>query len=210
MTQTRFTTIILAGGKSSRMGENKAFMEIAGVRVIDRLVNTFSPISEEVIMIVNQPENYLSLHGVKKLVDIETFRGNGPLAGIYTGLLAAKTDYCFVVACDMPFASGVLSQWLIEECEWGDKDAAIPRHNGRIHPLFGAYHTRISQQICNNLTAGERKMETLINSIHARIVETSDSPAHFQANWDNVLWNMNTRSDFERAQQLANNKTQDI
>lgn len=205
--RTKYTTIILAGGKSSRMGENKAFMEIAGLRVIDRLVNTFSAVSEEVIVIVNQLEDYTFLQDVQKLVDIETFRGNGPLAGIYTGLLAAKTDYCFVVACDMPFASGVLSQWLIQECKGGNNDAVIPCHNGRIQPLFGAYHTRISQQICNNLTAGERKMETLINSIHARIVETSDSPAHFQADWDNVLWNMNTRSDFERAQQLANKNT---
>ena len=204
---TKYTTIILAGGKSSRMGENKALMTIAGERVIDRLVNTFSAVAEEVIVIVNQLEDYTFLQGVQKLVDIETFRGDGPLAGIYTGLLAAKTDYCFVVACDMPFASGVLSQWLIQESKGGNNDAVIPFHNGRIQPLFGAYHTRISQQICENLTAGERKMETLINRIHARIVEPSNSPVHFQESWDKVLWNMNTRTDFEKAQQMANNIT---
>ncbi|MFK4998810.1 molybdenum cofactor guanylyltransferase [Bacillus sp. N9] len=105
-------TIILAGGKSSRMGENKALMKMNGARVIDRLIAEFSPVSEEVILVTNDPLLYEELP-VTLLEDCLSYKGQGPLAGIYTGLSAVNNDPCLIVACDLPFATSQFGQMLV-------------------------------------------------------------------------------------------------
>jgi len=194
-------TIILAGGKSSRMGQNKALLPIGGKSIIKRLAETFTPISDEVIIISNEPEKYNELD-LSIFPDVKEFRGDGPLAGIYTGINAANVDHCLFLACDMPFASPKIGGYLTQILKNNGVDAVIPSHEGRIHPLFGAYHKRIHSVVKENLLNGKRKMSHLLNAVNAKIVEKQDIPEELQKEWEYCFWNMNTMEDYQKAVEL--------
>ncbi|MCR2821306.1 molybdenum cofactor guanylyltransferase [Lederbergia panacisoli] len=182
-------TIILAGGKSSRMGENKALMKIGGKRVIDRIIEEFIPISEDVILIANEKIQQLD-HSVIVLKDSEAFKGQGPLAGILTGLTAAKKGPCFVVACDMPFASTEMAKKLLHTLTEKNLDAVIPIAEGQIHPLFAAYDAGILSYVHETLKEGKKSVKSLLDRINVEYIEVIDSLD---------LWNMNTKEDYIEA-----------
>lgn len=125
------TGIILAGGHSSRMGENKALLKIGGRTVIERIADQLASVSAEMIIVANNQEDYQFL-GLPMVSD--HWKGKGPLAGIHAGLLASNTQNNLIVACDMPFISVELGKILLKELDV--RQAAVPEIKGRLHPLF--------------------------------------------------------------------------
>ncbi|MEK7850719.1 MAG: molybdenum cofactor guanylyltransferase [Deltaproteobacteria bacterium] len=128
------TGVILAGGKSSRMGKNKALLEIGGERIIDKTVSLFKSLFKEVILVTNTPEEYAGLD-VKVVTDI--FPGKGSLGGIYTGLTYASCDYSFIVSCDMPFLKRELIEYLINIKD--GFDVVVPKLRSGYEPLHAVY-----------------------------------------------------------------------
>lgn len=187
-------TIILAGGKSSRMGQNKALMQVGGRRVIDRLIAEFEPVSKKIIVIANDVQTYKNLN-VRVLEDEAAFRGQGPLAGIYTGLHTVGNGPCLIVACDMPFASAKRGCQLIDLLKKNDRDAVILRDSERIHPLFGAYNARIAEVAKAALEEGKRSVKALLDRIDAEYMIVDDGIRD--------IWNMNTMEDYIKAGELA-------
>jgi len=185
-------TIILAGGKSSRMGENKALMKIGGKRVIDRLIEEFIPVSEKVIVIANE-ELPLIDDSVIILEDSEAYKGQGPLAGILTGLTAVKGGTCFVVACDMPFASSELAMLLEHTLIEKSLDAVIPIADGQIHPLFAVYDARVLDDVISTLKEGKRAVRSLLDRINVEYIEIGKSLDY---------WNMNTKEEYVGAKNI--------
>ncbi|MBS4206850.1 molybdenum cofactor guanylyltransferase [Bacillus sp. FJAT-50079] len=187
-------TIILAGGKSSRMGENKALMKISGMRVIDRLIAEFTPISEEIILITNDPSLYEGLP-VTIVEDCPAYKGHGPLAGIYTGLSAVKNDLCLIVACDLPFASAQFGRALVNKLREKNSDAVVPQDKEQMHPLFAAYDPRIVEKAEQTLKDGKRSVKALLDQIHTEWF-------HIERD-EKIVWNMNTQDDYIEAVKLA-------
>ncbi|MFD1708681.1 molybdenum cofactor guanylyltransferase [Siminovitchia sediminis] len=187
-------TIILAGGKSSRMGQNKALMKVGGTRVIDRIAFEMRPISEKLIVIANHPGSYKTLDALILEDDLE-FKGQGPLAGIYTGLKAAESGPCLIVACDMPFASAELGVKLITLLQKNGREAVIPAQDGQIHPLFGAYHAKIADAVKRTLRDGKRSVKALLDQVNTEFFEIEKETDAF--------WNMNTRDDYIAAVKKA-------
>ncbi|MBS4200763.1 molybdenum cofactor guanylyltransferase [Bacillus sp. FJAT-49732] len=185
-------TIILAGGKSSRMGENKALMKIGGKRIIDRLIEEFIPVSEKVIIIANEELPQID-DSVLILEDSETFKGQGPLAGMLTGFTAAGEGLCFVVACDMPLASNKLARQLEQTIIDKKVDAVIPVADGQIHPLFAVYNTRILKDVIETLKDDKRAVKSLLDRIEVEYIEIGNS---------SVLRNMNTKEDYLEAKNI--------
>lgn len=194
-------TIILAGGKSSRMGRNKALLELGNKRIIDFIVDEFSSISNQVLLVTNQPEEFKELNA-KILVDACEFKGQGPLAGIYTGMNQCNDQHCLVIACDMPLAKRKLGLWLVEQLIVDDADAVLPFYQDKVHPLFGAYHSRIMNRIKHNLSAGKRRISDLLNELKVKVVEQKDLPVTLQSEWSTCLLNMNTLEDYEIALEI--------
>ena len=87
------TGIILAGGKNSRMGTNKAYLEIDGERLIDKTLSIYRQIFTEIIIVTNDPLSYMEFTDAAVVTDI--YKGKGPLGGIYTGLFYSKNHYRF-------------------------------------------------------------------------------------------------------------------
>ena len=94
------TAIILAGGKSQRMGSNKAFLKYGGKTFIEHQVNSLSKIFGEIIISANDASAYASLN-LPIVADVMPEKS--PLSGICAGLMRAKSSYAFIIACDMPF-----------------------------------------------------------------------------------------------------------
>jgi len=125
---------ILLGGKSSRYGSNKAFVEIDGVRLVDRVAGIMQSIFQRVVLLTNTPEEYayLQMPMVEDLV-----KGFGPMGGIYTGLMTLSDEAGFFVACDMPFLSESLIRHMVDLR--ADFDAVVPRMDWMLEPLHALY-----------------------------------------------------------------------
>lgn len=128
------TAIILAGGKSSRMGYDKAFAELGGAPLIEKQVDLLRGIFKKIIIVTNTPEKY-KLSKVKTVKDI--IPGFGPLSGIYSGLIASRSLHNFIVACDMPFINTGLIEYMHKKA--AGYDVVIPKVKNKYEPLFCIY-----------------------------------------------------------------------
>ncbi|AFL99745.1 MULTISPECIES: molybdenum cofactor guanylyltransferase [Desulfitobacterium] len=152
------TGIILAGGKSSRMGRNKAFIEWAGVPLIEHTLAIFSTVFAEVMISSNHPELYAK-YGVKVIKD--NYLDHGPLGGLEACLREARYDYAFFAACDMPFLSVEVIRFMAGKIE-GEVDILIPELDGEIQPLHAFYHKNCLPIIEDSLKAKHLKLAVFI------------------------------------------------
>ena len=128
------TGLILLGGKSSRYGSNKAFVEIDGMRLVDRVAGVMQSIFQRVVLLTNTPEEYAYL----RMPMVEDFvKGFGPMGGIYTGLTILSDEAGFFVACDMPFLSESLIRHMVDLRN--DFHAVVPRMDWMLEPLHALY-----------------------------------------------------------------------
>ena len=131
------TGIILSGGKNSRMGTNKAFLEVEGKRLIDRTVCLFKELFTEVMVVTNAPFDYLDLE-IQVVTDI--VKRKGSLGGIYTGLFFASCDHAFVAPCDMPFLNKNFIVSMIRQT--ANYDIVVPGPPEGLQPLHAIYSKR--------------------------------------------------------------------
>ena len=127
--------IILAGGKNSRMGVNKAFLEIDGTRLIDSTLKIYRGIFAEIIIVTNDPLSYIEFTDAAVVTDI--YKGKGPLCGIYTGLFYSKNPYAFVSACDMPHLNKSFIDYLVSQAD--QHDVIVPETTDGYQPLHAIY-----------------------------------------------------------------------
>lgn len=157
--------VILAGGRSTRMGRDKAGLPVAGVTLLVWMIRRLGPeFAETIVAGGPAPE------GVREARDLRA--DAGPLAGIEAGLLAARSPFAFVVACDMPRASARLAAALLLRC--AGHDAAVPRVNGRAQPTCAAYALTAAGKIGAYLDRGGRRATEALNDLDAILVDERD------------------------------------
>ncbi len=130
----KITAIIMAGGKSSRMGQDKAFLKIGALTIVEYQLRRLSPLFDEILISTNSPEKFAYL-GLKTVQDVSP--GRGPLVGIYSSLLKAANPYLFAIACDMPFVNPELINYMKELCK--DYDIVVPETEQGLEPLHAIY-----------------------------------------------------------------------
>lgn len=192
------TGIIMAGGKSSRMGTNKALLKIGGKTVIERMVQELSKTVSDMLIVTNSFEEYQFL-GLPMVQD--KWRGMGPLAGIHAGLSASKTDKNLIVACDMPFISSELGGILLHLLD--HYQAAVPEIDGQLHPLFAAYRKDALDVIQQCLQKRELKIRGFLNHIHCRLMTEADFSEFQYTFQEQHFFNMNHPEEFEKAIKIA-------
>lgn len=130
--------VILAGGRSSRFGSNKALALIDGRPLIQHVSGLILGLFQECLLVTNTPEVYAFL---SLPMTPDRYRGKGPLAGIHAALLNISRPRAFVVACDMPSVSPALIRYLCS-VNGQEYDAIIPWLGSGQEPLYGIYHKR--------------------------------------------------------------------
>ena len=134
MTKTQnVSAVILAGGKSRRLGRDKVTEPVGGIPLIDRVLQRVSSISDETVVVVDSHERFDALSLPEPIrCAVDKYPGKGSLGGIFTGIEACESDWAIVVACDMPFLSlSVFDHMLSIRYEF---DAVVPFCNGFPQP----------------------------------------------------------------------------
>ncbi|MDI6631959.1 MAG: bifunctional molybdenum cofactor guanylyltransferase MobA/molybdopterin-guanine dinucleotide biosynthesis adaptor protein MobB [Bacillota bacterium] len=186
------TGVVLAGGKSTRMGANKAFLSLEGHSLIERVVAELRKAFPEVL-VVGDPETY---RGLADRVVADIFPEAGPLGGIHAGLTFASYDPVFVAACDLPFVEGSLASLIVERLD--GFDAAVPCVGGRLQPLFAAYRKTCLGPVTRSLEAGRRRVVGFLGEVRVCYLTEADFEGwpHFRR----VFFNVNTPADIRRLQ----------
>ena len=177
--------LVLAGGGSRRMGRPKAWLEVGDTFLLRYVVDRLAPAFSEVIVSFAEPEQLESPLPYRIVFDRK--RSAGPLAGLEAGLLAARNEVTFAVACDMPYVTRDFAQMAsaaARRC-----DAAIPRIGGRPEPVCGAY--------------GRSALPAITEALNAGRLKTADAIAELDVTWlegvdPDLFRSLNTPEDLER------------
>lgn len=157
------TGIILAGGKSRRVGKGKALLKIGDKRIIEMVVEKLEATFDDTLIVTGSPFNYQFL-GVKVIRDIVPEKG--PLGGIYTGLLSSKSEYNFICACDMPFLNTRLLKFMASEVT--NCDLVVPVVGGFVEPLHSIYSKRCLSAIKSHLEVDDLKVKNFFSEVKCR------------------------------------------
>ncbi len=164
------TGIILSGGKSIRMGQNKAFIKINGVPIIQRIHDLFRKLFKEIIIVTNDKDLFLNFDA-KIYADI--IPQKGALGGLYTGLFYSYFEYSFCVACDMPFLNESLITFLINKIEDGI-DVIVPKTEDGFHPLHAVYSKKCVDPIKRIIDENRYKIIDLYPLVNVKIVNEKE------------------------------------
>ncbi len=156
------TLVVLAGGRSSRMGRAKSELPVGDATLLDWIVGRLGPAFAETIVAGTRAPR-----GARAVSDRRA--DAGPLAGIEAGLLEARSPFAFVVACDTPRASERLAGLLLECCQ--GRDAAVPRIAGVAQPTCAAYARAAAGKLTAFLDAGGRRVTKALEGLDASYVE---------------------------------------
>jgi molybdopterin-guanine dinucleotide biosynthesis protein A len=190
------TTIVLAGGRSRRLGLDKIILCLDDETLLEATVKKVAALGDEVIVAVKGPLPYC-LPGVRLVTDVHP--GCGPLGGLHAGLAAASNSCCSVVACDMPFLNLDLLRYLISLAE--DADVVVPRWTD-VEPLHAIYRpVTCLGPIERALARGERRIISFYHEVRVRYVERAEI-ARFDPQGLS-FFNVNTAEDWEQARALA-------
>jgi molybdopterin-guanine dinucleotide biosynthesis protein A len=189
------TGIILAGGKSRRMGRDKAFLPFGQGLLIERVIEVIQQVTADVMLITNTPEQYQRF-GLPMCSD--DIPDAGSLGGIYTGLVSAKTPYSLCLACDMPFVKPDFLRFLCDMA--AEADVVIPRNAEDFQPLCAVYSHACREPIRQKIAAGRLKITGFFDQVRVRVIDgalLADYDPH-----DVMFFNANTPEEYAMAQRM--------
>lgn len=171
------TGIILAGGKSSRMGTNKALLQYRGMSFIQHIINVMRPLVDRII-IVGKPEYYTDLK-FKRIDDV--YKNSGPIAGIHAGLEDSTTPFNLVLSCDVPLITEPLLKELIENID-ENKDVVMIKSKGQPHPLIAIYQKQCGTLFDDLLSRGENRLLSALDHLKVKTISLSEANAFYVTN----------------------------
>lgn len=188
--------VILAGGLSTRYGQDKAFLQIDGVPLIERVVEKMKKVFTRVILVTNQKREfeYLELPMVEDLI-----KGLGPIGGIYTGLSSISEQAGFFVACDMPLLHKGLIRYMVEVID--NHAAAVPSVGKWIEPLYALYAQSCLGPIKGLIDEKCYQVRLLYNLVPVRYVREDEIKRFCSP--DEAFLNINTPEEFARIESLV-------
>ena len=189
------SAVVLAGGKSRRIGRPKAFLDLGGRNLIERVLDVLLDLFPETILVTPDFAPFERFH--LPLV-ADRHPGAGALGGAWTGIAAASHPTSLVVACDMPFLDGALLAHLVEASR--GRDGAIPRGPDGLHPLHAVYGKRCAETFGRAIDEGKLKLMDAIAGL-----DLAEIGAEELRRFDPALrslFNVNRPEDLSRARGL--------
>lgn len=192
------TAVILAGGKSIRMGFDKQLLSINKMRLINHLIKKLNDEFKEIIIVTNTP-SYYENHSCKIISD--EIKNKGPLSGIHAGLKTASSKYVYVLACDMPNVNLEYIRFMKNKINDEKANACITKLGKEYIEPFNAFYSKTTlKEIENNLLNGKKSIHSYIERINTLYIEEKEA-RKFSPNWD-MFFNLNTKEDLGKYHHL--------
>lgn len=191
--------IILAGGKSVRLGRDKLVEKIGASSLLEQVVSRVQPITKKLLIVTANERSFTEFADQPNITVIsDIVPGQGSLGGIYTGLITSDSHYNLVLAADMPFLNVPLLQYMIEVSD--GFDFILPRIDTLYEPLHAIYSRDCIGPIETIFSQKKKVIVELFNYVKVRYVDREEverfDPDHLS------FFNINTREDLEMARQI--------
>lgn len=199
------SSIILAGGHGSRLGQDKSFLVVAGERLLQRTVDRLSQLDEEIILVLAQGQadpQLRSPRGARVETARDLYHNKGPLVGIYSGLKVSSQDYGIAVACDMPFLNIELLRYMASLIP--GFEIVIPRIGHMVEPLHAVYSKNCLQSMEGMMKEGNLKLDILLKRVRVRYLEETEIDLFDPERLS--FFNINTPDDLVRAEQIMSRR----
>ena len=186
------TGIVLSGGKGTRIRARKSWLEVDGQPVIKTILARLAEVFPQLIIVTNVPSEYEAL-GARCIGDLLV--GKGPLAGIYSGVTAAESEFSFLVANDMPFLDTRLISYMVDARD--GFDAVVPRVGSLLEPLHALYSKRCLRAIEKHLRENDLRVQSFLGEVRTRYIEEEEIRKFGDP--EAVFFNINRKEDMEAA-----------
>jgi molybdenum cofactor guanylyltransferase len=187
---------VLAGGKSTRMGRDKTFLEVHGQTLLSRAVALARTVAEEV-RIVGDSTKFAAFGRVVE----DLYPDRGPLGGIHAALAGSNAEFNLMLAVDLPFVEARFLEYLTAQARTGGAMVTVPRTGGGWQPLCAVYRRAFVTLAERSLLAGKNKIDTLFLEVETRVLDEAElSKSGFSVE---MFRNLNTPEELERAQRTA-------
>lgn len=179
----KLTGIVLAGGKSSRIGQDKALLEWGGMRLVARAISIIEPLCDNILISTNNPD--LAYLGYPLVND--EHRGIGPIAGLQAALRYSRAAHHIVIPCDTPLVTIDVFERLFAIKSAAHPPACIAgTEDGFVEPLIGCYHRSALPILEEQIKRHDYKLHNALTRMSARIEIFRDR---------RLFWNINTKAD---------------
>jgi len=183
---------IQAGGKSTRMGSDKAFLELGGEILVSRALKLASSVTQD-LRIVGDAKKFAAFGPVVE----DVYRDRGPMGGIHAALRVSMAELNLMLAVDLPFVEPRFLQYLISQAQESGAVVTVPHAGGRWQPLCAVYRRAFLEVVEPALRAGKNKIDALFPSVETRVVDEAELiRVRFSAE---MFRNLNTPEDLESA-----------
>ena len=191
--------IVLAGGKSLRLGHDKVLETVGNVSLLKRVISCVSLIGNEIIIVAAEEQTASGLVDYTKLrIVTDIYPGKGPLGGVFTGLANSTSFHNLVVASDMPFLNHALLHYMMQLS--ANFDLVVPRVGNLVEPLHAVYTKSCLTHIERMIKQNKLSIYQLFHLVRVKYVEAEEierfDPEHLS------FFNINTEADLERAREL--------
>jgi molybdopterin-guanine dinucleotide biosynthesis protein A len=192
-----FHAFVLAGGKSRRLGQDKALVQLEGKPLILRAAEILQPFVTQVTVLA--PEGRYESYGLPVVAD--QWPDQGPLGAICTGLLSSPAEWNIFLACDLPLVSRQFLHLLVERGQATNSNAAVPRTEDGWQPPSAVYHSRCQTAFARASQQGEWSIVKLLDGIPVEVITSAEMANAGVSEFD--LLNVNTPEDWVRIGELA-------
>jgi molybdopterin-guanine dinucleotide biosynthesis protein A len=161
------TGIVLAGGRSARLGTDKALLRVGDGTLLERAVSALRPLCRKIIVVSDPRSPVPDVEGCTMATDEEP--GLGPLGGLATGLALSGDDWHLALACDLPLVRPELLELLVAESS--GVEAVVPRAEGRLQPLLATYSHACLAPARAALASGKRALAAMLDQVKVKVLE---------------------------------------
>ena len=204
------SAIILAGGRSARMGQPKATLRLGGVSLIERTVAELARAFDDVVVVAAPESEAIELPALGAVTIVRDDNAyQGPVGALARGLRAARHELSFACSCDLPMLRSEVASWLMSLVDERD-DAVIPQVGERLQPLHAVYRRLCAGALDAMLARGERRLSAIADAVNSAISARIVADAEYRrADPDRLsCLNINTPADYERAKTLLTHLAQ--
>jgi len=180
------TGIVLAGGKSSRMGYNKCFIPFQHTTIIQKNISILEYFTGNILISANTDD--FDRLGYRIVPD--RFKNCGPMGGIYSAIRESRSPVNIIITCDMPFLNVELYEYLLRKFE--SFDAVVPVYDSKIEPLCGIYSDRVVNVAAEKIRIGSYKITSLLESVNTLYVPITPKLKFYS---EKLFANINTQED---------------